>query len=109
MLRYDPMFMPPLFMGFIWDLLRWLVSLAPAKREKYLAAIKVFRSQPTHTLRDLQSLYGKLHYTTMVVPTGRPYLLQLERAMAAAADRPYVPRRPCVLAWHDFPPAMSVD
>ena len=99
----------PTFTGCVWDLIAWLVSLAPEKVAKYLEAIKTFRAQPTHTLRELQSLYGKLHYTTQVVPSGRPYLLHLERAMAAATDRPYVPRRACVLAWHDFPAMRALN
>nr|VWP02159.1 Structural maintenance of chromosomes protein [Ganoderma boninense] len=84
----------PEFTGLIWDLEAWRVTLAPKKRTKYLAVLEDFRSQPTHTLQQIQSLHGKLIYATLVIPAGRPYLTQLEAAMAVAADHPHVPRSP---------------
>ncbi|PIL27531.1 hypothetical protein GSI_10682 [Ganoderma sinense ZZ0214-1] len=84
----------PEFTGLVWDLVEWRVALAQKKRVKYLAVLDEFRAQPLHTLQELQSLHGKLIYATLVVPSGRPYLVQLEAAMAVAADRPYVPRAP---------------
>uniref|UniRef100_A0A5K1JVG0 CHIP6 n=1 Tax=Ganoderma boninense TaxID=34458 RepID=A0A5K1JVG0_9APHY len=90
----QPFSTTPEFTGLTWDLVTWQVALAQKKRDKYLAVLAEFRMRPTHTLQQIQSLHGKLIYTALVVPAGRPYLVQLESAMAVAADRPHVPRAP---------------
>lgn len=84
------------FSGFDWNLHAWTVSLTTKKRVKYLGALERFTQKATHPLKEVQSLYGKLYYTSLILPAGRPYLTHLEAAMALGAHHPYVPRAPYV-------------
>ncbi len=90
----QPFSTTPEFTGLVWDLVAWQVALVQKKRDKYLAVLAEFRARPTHTLQQIQLLHGKLIYTMLVVPAGRPYLVQLEAAMAVAAKHPYIPHAP---------------
>jgi hypothetical protein len=83
------------FTGLVWDVQSKTVGVADKKRLKYLAAIEVFVGSTTASLRDAQSVYGKLSYTTLVVAEGRAYLTGLERFMGAfaRATNPFVRHR----------------
>ena len=43
-----------------WNITQRTVALPYDKREKYMAAIADWESRTPHTLREVQSLYGKL-------------------------------------------------
>lgn len=82
------------FIGFAWNLIEKTVSLPDPKKLKYLLAITEWRSRATHTLEDVQRLYGKLLYACLIVPRGRAYLTGFEKMMGALQPRPFVPRHP---------------
>lgn len=82
------------FIGFSWDLEHSTVSIPQAKKEKYLLAITQWEARHTHTLSEVQQLYGKLLHACSVVPSGRAYLTTLERFMANFSDSPFMPRTP---------------
>jgi hypothetical protein len=62
-----------------------------AGRNKYLQAIRDWQMLPTHTLNDVEKLYGKLLHAALVLPKGRAYLTTLEAMLAICHDRPFVP------------------
>ena len=82
------------FIGFDWDLDRKLVSLQEKKREKYLHAVEEWRRRKTHTLEDVQKIYGKLLHTCLIVLEGRAYLTKMEKMMGIFHDTPLKPRHP---------------
>ncbi|TFY59650.1 hypothetical protein EVJ58_g5647, partial [Rhodofomes roseus] len=82
------------FTGFVWDLENKTVSLPRAKAEKYLGAISVWQQSRTHTLDEVQKLYGKLLHASMVAPMGRSYLTNLESMLGIFHDNPFMPRTP---------------
>ena len=80
------------FIGFTWDLLNKTISLPQAKKEKYLQSITEWRMCETHTLKNVQWLYGKLLYMCLIVPKGQAHLTNLEKMMSMAQPRPFVPQ-----------------
>ena len=82
------------FIGFDWNLDEKTVSLQEKKKEKYLQAVVEWRRQETHTLDDVQRLYGKLLHTCLIVPEGRAYLTKMEKMMGVFHETPHKPRRP---------------
>lgn len=82
------------FIGFIWDIEKRTVSLRPEKKDKYLLAIKEWQKSRTHTLGEVQKLYGKLCHATLAHPDGRPYLANLEAMLGIFHDSPHLPRTP---------------
>ncbi len=82
------------YIGFSWNLENKTVSIPAAKKQKYLVAIKDWKEQPTHTLAEVQKLYGKLLHACSVIPAGRAYLTTLERFMANFNNSPFMPRTP---------------
>ena len=82
-----------LFIGFDWDLHNKRVTLQE-KKKKYLGALEEWRRRATHTLDNVQSLYGKLLHTCLVVPEGRAYLTKLEKMLAIFHDAPHKPQHP---------------
>jgi hypothetical protein len=46
------------------------VSLGHTKKEKYLQTTEEWLAHMTHTLEDVQKLYGKLLHMCLVIPTG---------------------------------------
>ena len=83
-----------IYIGFVWDLRASTISLAPSKIEKYLTAINKWARRPTHVLKEVQSLYGKLLHTCAGLPRGRAYLTALERMMRVCHDKPFMPHHP---------------
>lgn len=70
------------------------MEIPAAKKQKYLAAISTWESQPRHTLIETQKLFGKLLYASLIVPAGRAYLTELEAMLPIFGDRPHVPHTP---------------
>ena len=82
------------FTGFMWNIKSQTVSIPPAKKQKYLSALLAWSSKRTHTLEEVQKLYGKLRHTSLVVPEGRAYLTNLESMLGIFGNRPFMPRTP---------------
>lgn len=82
------------YLGLNWDLDAKVVTLPDPKKHKYLACIEEWCQQQTHTLAQVQSLYGKLLHSCLVVKEGRAYLTSLEAMLSIFHDRPLVPRTP---------------
>ena len=58
------------YISFDWDIETYQVSLAATKKNKYLEATELWLRQPTHTLEDMEKLYGKLLHMCLVIPMG---------------------------------------
>ena len=82
------------YLGFEWNLSKCIVAITPEKKEKYRAAIKEWLSSSTHTLEDVQKMYGKLLHASLIVPAGRAYLTNLEAMLGSFASNPFVPHHP---------------
>ena len=80
------------FIGFVWDIDRKRVSLQEEKKLKYQRAIEEWKRRDTHTLEDVQKLYGKLLHTCLIVPEGWAYLTKLESMLSIFHLTPYKPR-----------------
>ena len=80
------------YISFDWNIETNRVSLADSKKEKYLAATENWFSQTSHTLEEVEKLYGKLLHACLVRPSGRAYLTELERMLGLFHDSPLVPR-----------------
>ncbi|KAF4622148.1 hypothetical protein D9613_009325 [Agrocybe pediades] len=83
-----------LYIGLLWDLSTSSVSLSPKKTEKYLAAIAEWSKRSTHSLDDVQQLYGKLLHASLVIPEGRAYLTGLETMLGSYGDSVLSSRHP---------------
>lgn len=81
-----------IFIGLDWNLVNLTVSLPPKKKTKYLTAIQEWNSSSTHTLNDVQKLYGKLLHSSLVLPAGRAYLTGLETMLGIYGTNPFLPR-----------------
>jgi len=82
------------FIGFTWDIEKKTVALRAEKKDKYLLAIKEWKKSRTHTLEEVQKLYGKLLHATLAYPHGRPYLANLETMLGVFHNSPHCPRTP---------------
>jgi hypothetical protein len=80
------------YIGFDWNIETYQVSLGSKKKEKYLRATEEWLSRQTHTLEEVQKLYGKLLHTCLVIPAGRAYLTELEAMLGIFHDSPFLPR-----------------
>ena len=90
-LEKDQPFQPTMtYIGFLWDLDRRTVSLSPAKVDKYLTAIHKWRKCHTHTLQDVQELYGKLLHASSAIPQGHAYLTGLESMLSTGRNKPFL-------------------
>ncbi|KAL4243605.1 hypothetical protein ABKN59_011879 [Abortiporus biennis] len=69
------------FTGFLWDLENKTVTIDDSKQQKYILAINEWKNRETHTLKDLQKLYGKLLHASLVLRPGRAYLTNLEKML----------------------------
>jgi hypothetical protein len=78
------------YLGFSWDLQAHMVTIPPTKKEKYSDAIAKQAVSPTHTLEDVQKLYGKLLHASLVVPAGRAYLTNLESMLSTFNNHPLI-------------------
>jgi hypothetical protein len=82
------------YIGLEWDIAQRTVALPADKREKYTATISQWHASPTHTLREVQSLHGKLLHACHIFPAGRAYLTRLEIFMKNFHNTPFQPRTP---------------
>jgi len=82
------------YLGFSWDLDAKTVALPDAKKRKYLACIDEWHQRRTHTLAQVQGLYGKLLHACLVVREGRAFLTTLEAMLSISHNRPFVSRTP---------------
>jgi hypothetical protein len=80
------------YIGFDWNIETYQVSLGAAKKEKYLRATQDWFMQPTHSLEEVEKLYGKLLHACLVIPMGRAYLTELERMLGIFHNSPFLPR-----------------
>ena len=55
------------YLGFVWDLAAHTVALSEAKKAKYLRAIDEWLQRHTHTINELEQLYGKLLHASLVI------------------------------------------
>jgi hypothetical protein len=67
-----------IYLGFLWNVQLRTVAVPPDKRARYLAALRVWCSSRTHTLREAQELLGRLQHICFVLPSGRAYLAWLQ-------------------------------
>lgn len=58
------------YIGFILNLQEKAILLIPSKAEKYLWVINKWNACNTHTLEDIQNIYGKLLHTASLIPAG---------------------------------------
>jgi hypothetical protein len=89
-----PFSFKPTFIGFVWDFDVHTVTLTPPKRTKYITAIDEWSQSRTHSLDDTQRLHGKLLHASLVIPTGRAYLTELEALMGSFGSEPFKPHTP---------------
>ena len=85
-----PFSLSTVYIGFKWDLHSRIVSLAPNKVQKYRDTIVDWLSRPSHVLKDVQQLYGKLLHASAVIPKGCAYLMSLERMLKVCSDKPFM-------------------
>jgi hypothetical protein len=76
------------FLGFHWNLSNRTVEITEEKKEKYKEAIRVWTSHTTHTLDNIQKLYGKLLHASLMVPAKHAYLTSLEAMLGTQAMNP---------------------
>jgi len=81
------------FIGFLWDISTGQYQF-PLRKDKNLGAIAQWQSHQTHTLDEVQKLYGKLLHACLVVPAGRAYLTTLESMLGIFHNHPFMPRTP---------------
>lgn len=74
-------------MGFTWDLKNRTVALSSGKISKYTAAIDDWFARNSHTLIEVQALYGKLLHASSALPMGRAFLTGLERMLKTCSDK----------------------
>jgi len=82
------------YIGLLWNLEARTVGLAPSKAAKYMAAIDEWLLSETHTLEEVQKLYGRLLHSSLILPAGRAYLTGLESMLGAFNDSPFSHRHP---------------
>lgn len=82
------------YLGFVWNIDSKTVTLSPEKTAKYLEAIEEWSLRRTHTLHQVQTLYGKLMHASHILPAGRAYLTGLEAMLPTFGDHPDRPHRP---------------
>jgi hypothetical protein len=82
------------YIGFLWNLSTLQVSLDTDKKERYLQAIQEWKNHCSHTLKDVERLYGKLRHACSVIPSSRAFLTKLETMLATGHHCPFVPHSP---------------
>jgi len=80
------------YLGFTWNLEEKTVEIPFTKKQKYLLAIVEWTERNTHTLEEVQKLYGKLLHASLIVTAGRAYLTNLETMIPTFTKKPFVAR-----------------
>jgi hypothetical protein len=70
------------FTGLDWGVQARNVGIVENKRIKYIGVLEDFLGAKSVTLREVESVYGKLQHCTTVLPEGRAYLVSLSRDRA---------------------------
>lgn len=71
------------YLGFTWDLERKTVEITETKKAKYIRAMHKWTAGGSASLKDAQSVLGKLVHCALVHPQGRSRLPSLSRFVAA--------------------------
>jgi hypothetical protein len=79
------------YLGFEWNLSDRTVAIPENKKAKYRTAIEEWLPRHTHTLDEVQKLYGKLLHASLVLLAGRAYLTGLESLFSSFNTNPFVP------------------
>ena len=82
------------FLGFWWSLSRGMVEIPEEKKGKYKGAIEDWLSHTSHTLNNIQKLYGKLLHASLMVPVGHAYLTGLETMLGTFTANPFASHHP---------------
>lgn len=82
------------FIGLHWSIARRAVSLPDEKRDRYLESIRDWQLRSTHSLLDVQQLYGRLLHAALVVPEGRARLVGLESMLGTFRTNPFARKHP---------------
>ncbi|KAF7297529.1 hypothetical protein MIND_00987100 [Mycena indigotica] len=69
------------FIGFLWDIANWTVSLPEEKRIKYRHRVKDFLTQKTVSLHDVQRIHGTLVHISFVHRDGASRLPAISSLM----------------------------
>ena len=81
-------------MGFVWHIAKREVEPPRERAEEYRREVEEWMEKDTHTLGSVQKIYGKLLHASLVVPSGRERLTELERTLALGHKNPFQPRHP---------------
>lgn len=65
------------YIGFAWDLVAKNVQLPDAKKLKYLDRIASWVARERQFVDDMEKLVGTLNHVSLVVPTGRSWMINL--------------------------------
>lgn len=71
------------YLGFTWDLRAKTVEITPEKKAKYLRATEKWTAGGAVTLKEAQSVLGKLVHCGLVLPEGRSRLRSVSKFTAA--------------------------
>ena len=82
------------YLGFMWDLAACTMSLSERKKIKYAEALNSWCQHHTHTLKELEQLYGKLLHASLVIPQGHTYITGLEAMFPLLGHEPFKPQTP---------------
>ena len=80
------------YIGFDWDIEASKVSLGNNKKDRYLREMESWLTQPMHSLKEVEELYGKLLHACLVIPMGRAYLTELKKMLGIFHNSPFLPR-----------------
>ena len=77
------------YIGFTWNLATMQVSLLPNKKLKYLTMIQTWKDTETHSLNEVEKLYGKLLHSCSIIPRGHAFLTKLETMLRLFSSNPF--------------------
>ena len=101
-LKDIPFSLKTTYLGFVWDLTAHTVALSDAKKAKYSAVLNEWLQWHTHTLEELEQLYGKLLHASLVIPQGRVFITGLEAMFPLFHGEPFKPWTPPQAVQHDL-------
>ena len=78
----------------MWDLDAHTVALLDTKKAKYTKVLDKWLHCHTHTLNELEQLYGKLLHASLVIPQGRAFITGLKAMFPLFHHEPFKPQTP---------------
>lgn len=75
-----------MYIGFSWDLVVKTVQLPEPKKTKYRAKLDAWQKGEKRSRAEAESLIGTLNHVCLVVPWGRPYLVNLYKFRGSFKD-----------------------